>query len=93
MHQVIIMPLAETDVTEIVDYIAFELFAPETAERIRDGLYHEMSTLVRTSFPNNTTTHNEACHDPVARMPFSFLRFILSSPNPHRSFIFISRFV
>lgn len=49
MYRVIIMPLAETDVIEIGDYIAYELSAPWAAERITSNLHSEISAL--TFFP------------------------------------------
>lgn len=45
-YTIIISPLAQRDIADAADYIAYEKGAPETAERIRDGLLATIEDLV-----------------------------------------------
>ena len=46
--EVIILPDVRTEINELYDYIAFDLFSPETARKYRDGILDTINGLALT---------------------------------------------
>lgn len=69
MHKVIYLPLAESDILEVVDYIADKLDAVQAAEDLLTELGDTVSRLAKFPYAHELYRTNRPMRDEIRKVP------------------------